>query len=236
MTLAIHCPHCQQPLASENINIATDLAKCVQCGSINKVSSLLFEQDEQYLSSPPKGATIQLSTTPGGSVNLFFPKKGFTLSHLPQLLFVVLGLCFVSYWTFGAAQGVGFFALFSIPFWLSSAGMLIGLTNTVFETQTIILSKGQLLIEKARPIGSKNIRFELRDIQESKSMFMTFGPFLAITNPRFIWRIQWSNNRGIFLPAILTGSGTTYFFEEANEAERKWVTKYLNHKISLAKQ
>ena len=30
-------------------------------------------------------------------------------------------------------------------------------------------------------------------------------------------------------PAVITGSGTKYFFEQANEAEKVWVTKFLDN-------
>ncbi len=41
---------------------------------------------------------------------------------------------------------------------------------------------------------------------------------------------------GLVMPAIISGSGTEYFFEAANDAEQDWVTKYLSNKVRQAKK
>ncbi len=65
---------------------------------------------------------------------------------------------------------------------------------------------------------------------------MKAGPFSAFSNPRYMRRLQGSVGAGIVMPAIISGSGTEYFFEAANDAEQDWVTKYLNNKVRQAKK
>ncbi|MFZ4477158.1 MAG: hypothetical protein ACOYPR_18320, partial [Saprospiraceae bacterium] len=104
------------------------------------------------------------------------------------------------------------------------------------ETQTLTVSKSQLTLEKTRPINEKRLEFNLSDIQEIKMMQMKAGPFSAFSNPRYMWRLQGSFGAGLVMPAIISGSGTEYFFEAANDAEQDWVTKYLNNKVKQAKR
>jgi hypothetical protein len=236
MTTELNCPNCNWALDSENINIATDLAKCENCGTICKASSLVSRQYDESLETTLKGSTIEITKELGDTVKIFFPRKGLTLWHIPQLFFLVFGFFFMTFWIREASQGSIFFALFSLPFWFVFSAMLIGIINSVFETQTLTVTNGQLTLEKKRPIKGKIIKLNFSDIQEIKLKFMKAGPFSAYSNPRYMWRNQWSFGSGIEMPAIVSGSGTLYFFEDANDAEQNWVTKYLNNKVRQAKK
>lgn len=236
MTTELLCPNCNKTIDSDNINITTDLAKCGHCGTIAKASLLVSAQDDKSLSTPPKGSAIKVTKEMGDTIKLFVPKKGVTASDIPQLLFSIIWLGFISFWTWGASQGSIFFALFSIPFWLAGFAMLSGIINTINETQTLTISKSQLTLEKTRPIFGKRFEFNLSDIQEIKTTHMKVGPFSAFSNPSYLWRLQWSFGAGLVLPAIISGSGTEYFCETANDAEQDWVTKFLNNKVRQAKK
>ena len=236
MTTELICPNCNGTIEDDNINIATDLAKCGRCGAINKVSSIISAQDDKSFMTPPKGSTIEVSKELGDAVKFFIPKKGITISDIPQLFFSIFWLGFICFWTWGAAQASIFFALFSIPFWLIGLTMISGIINSINETQTLTVSKTQLILEKTRPINGKKFEFNLPDIQEIKMTHMKAGPFSVFSNPRYMWRLQWSFGAGLVLPAIISGSGTEYFFEAANDAEQDWMTKYLSYKIRQAKK
>ena len=236
MTLELICPNCSRIIQSDNINIATDLAKCGHCGTITKASLLVFAQDDKSLASPPKGSSVEVTKEMGDTVKVFFPKKGLTASAIPQLFFVVFWLGFICFWTFFASQGSGLFAMFSIPFWLVGFAMLIGLINSINETQTLTVSRSQVILEKKRPINAKRLEFDLRDIQEIKMSQLKAGPFSAFSNPGITWRHQSSSGAVPLTPAIITGSGTAYFFETANDAEQDWVTKLLSNKVRQARR
>ena len=236
MTIELICPNCNRTIESDNINITTDLAKCGHCGTISKASSLVSVQDEKSLEIPPKGSSIEVTKEMGDIVKLFSPKKGLTASDIPQLLFIVFWLGFICFWTWGASQGSIFFAMFSIPFWLIGLTMLTGLINSINETQTLTINKSQLTLEKSRPISGKKFEFNLSDIHEIKMAHMKAGPFSTFSNPRYMWRLQGSFGAGLVMPAIVSGSGTEYFFEVANDAEQDWVTKYLSNKVRQAKK
>ena len=48
------------------------------------------------------------------------------------------------------SQGSIFFALTSLPFWFVFSSMLVGIINSVYETQTLTVTKRQLTLEKKR--------------------------------------------------------------------------------------
>lgn len=129
-----------------------------------------------------------------------------------------------------ASRGLPFFALFSVPFWLGGLTMLSGIINNMSEKQLITVGNGQLTLEKIRPIFPKQHTFSFSDIQSIKSTPMVITPFSMWSNPRFMWRRSWATGGGPLLPAVLTGEGTVYFFEAANEAEQEWVTQYLENR------
>jgi uncharacterized Fe-S cluster protein YjdI len=236
MTTELICANCNRTIESDNINIATDLAKCRHCGTIYKASSLVFGQDEKTLATPPKGSVIEMTKEMGDTVRLFIPKKGLTAADIPQLLFIIFWLGFICFWTLGASQGSILFAMFSIPFWLVGLTMLIGLINSINETQTLTVSKSKLTLVKTRPINGKRFDFNLADLQEIKMTHMKSGTFSFFSNPRSMSQNQSSFGAGVEMPTIISGSGTEYFFESANDAEQDWVTKYLSNKVRQSKK
>ena len=57
----MNCPKCKRLIEKENVNIQTDIAQCVNCGNIFKVSETLSNtiNDGFNIDSPPKGAWIK---------------------------------------------------------------------------------------------------------------------------------------------------------------------------------
>ena len=225
------CTTCKRTIGSTNINVATDLAKCEYCGAIHKVSSFVSVVEDKTLAVPPKGTKIELTREFGDNFLIFMPKKGVSFSDIPLLLFCVFWLSFISFWTWGALQGSIFFAMFSIPFWLVGLFMLTGIINNINETQTIKVNRSSLTLIKSRPFNAKQYEYDFKDIQSIKVTHMKASPFFVFSNPRYMWRLQWPFGAGLTMPAIITGSGTRYFFEGANDAEQEWVTKFLDNKF-----
>lgn len=229
------CSNCNQPVNPENINITTDLAKCGKCGAIYKASALVSAGDDKKLIVPPAGSAVEVTKELGDMVRIYFPEKGFTASDIPAVLFAIFWLSFITFWTWGASQGSIIFALFSIPFWLVGIMMVGGIINGMFETQTLTAGGGQIVLEKNRPLFPKRHEFTFSGIQAIKMTPMKTGAFSTFSNSRLMFRRSWSYGVGMMLPAIISGAGTIYFFEAANDAEQEWVTQYLDNKRRQAK-
>lgn len=223
------CPDCKATISPDNVNISSDLAKCHKCNSIHKASELADSKSIDKINNPPSGTKMIIKRGFDDSIELFYPKKGFTASVIPQLFFSIFWLGFISLWTLGASQGSVIFALFSIPFWLVGFGMLGGLINSISETQTLKISRTSLTLKKERPIRPKNFEIQLNDIQSIRMKNLKMNPFSMFGNFRMMLKMQKSFGMGgIEMPAIISGVKTEYFFEDANDAEQEWVTTTLD--------
>lgn len=223
------CSRCKTTIKPDNVNISTDLAKCDNCNSIYKASDLADTKSIEKINNPPSGTMIQIKKGFDDSVEIFYPKKGFTASLLPQLFFSIFWLGFISFWTWGASQGSVIFAMFSIPFWFIGFGMIGALINSISETQTLNISRTTLTIKKDRLIRPKTIEIAIKDIQSIRMKNLKMNAFSIFGNFRMILKMQKSFNiGGIEMPAIISGVKTEYFFEDANDAEQEWITSTLD--------
>ena len=218
------CTTCRMPIDSENVNISTDLAKCVHCGAIHKASSLIPAVDAKTLATPPPGSKIEMQKGMGDSFQIFLPKKGIDKTTIPFLAFSLFWFGFIAFWTWGASQtdDGNMMALFSIPFWIIGFVILTIVVNKINETQTIDVTRTELTIIKTKPVMSKRYEYVFKDIQ---SISVTDLPYYYTSGSK-----RRSINHQVVqpkAPAIITGSGTKYFFEQANEAEKQWVTTFL---------
>jgi len=113
----MNCPHCNSPLQTENLNIATDTGLCIECNTIFKVSELLnpIVTSEFDINQSPKGTWIRAEINElivGGS----------TRSVMAFFLvpFMIIWTSFSVGGTLLAAFSDGevnwFLVLFSIPF------------------------------------------------------------------------------------------------------------------------
>lgn len=222
------CAKCNKIITPDNINVATDLAKCGHCHALHKASELVNAIDEKALATPLAGSKIQVRKRPDDIIEIFLPKKGVTISDIPMIGFNIFYLIFIFFWTLLALQGSIIFAMFSIPIWFVGLSMLINIINAVQETQTIKFSKEKLILKKNRPVNSKTFDYQLREIELVKMKNLKANRFQLFMNMRYAWKLQFSFGAGIEMPAIITGQKTEYFFEETSDAEQEWITKLVN--------
>lgn len=230
--MKLTCPDCKASISSINVNISSDIAKCDNCNSIYKASELVDSNTFDKLIQPPKGTKMIIKNGFDDSIEIYYPKRGFTAAMIPQLFFTIFWLGFITFWTWGASRGSVIFALFSIPFWLIGFGMLGGLINSISETQTLKLTRNTLTLKKERPIKPKNIEIKTKDIQSVRMKNLKMNPYSMFGNFKLMLKMQKSfSTGGIEMPAIISGVQTEYFFEDANDAEQEWVTTTLDSTI-----
>lgn len=191
MAITFICPACSALIDNSNVNITTNLAQCTNCGAIHKASELVAKEDEAFIAKPPLGSLIELTKRYDGIVELNYPQKGFTASDIPTVFFALFWMIFISFWTFMASSAPGFFALFSIPFWIAGLGMWMGLINGIFETQSLQLARDQITLLKKRPIGTKTITYSLKEIVDIKMATLTTNSFSIFSNANY-----WSKLKG----------------------------------------
>lgn len=223
--MLLKCPNCGDEISTDNVNISTDLAKCDSCKSILKASDLVsFIDPIKALKNKPKDSVIDVKLGFDDAVELFLPKKGFSLSIIPMMGFIALWISFISFWTFGAMQSSLIFALFSIPFWAIGIAMFVSALNSVFESQYLSINRKNLVLKKHRLINSKNYIFDIKDIDSIQLSQFSKRKY----NNRN--RNTYGNSVGIFGPAK-----TVYLFDKASEAEKIWLAESLGALIKKFK-
>lgn len=226
----VECSKCNSEIDPDNINIKTDLAKCSNCGAVLKVSELA-QSSKIIEANPPSGSRIEMSKDAEGNLQITLPKKGFAISVIPQLLFAIFWLGFISFWTWGASQASIIFAMFSIPFWIVGISMIIGIINSINEVQKISLNRSVMNIERIRPIRPKSIAIDLKSIQSIRMKAIKVNPFAMFGNFRRLSKMQSSFGSPVETPAVIAGITTEHFFEDANDAEQEWVTTLLSNLV-----
>lgn len=227
--MKLSCSNCNSEINSEDINIQTDLAKCATCGSILKASELLPSL-VQVSAQPPVGSSINIERGFNRDITFSIPKKGFQLILIPQLIFSIIWLGFISFWTYFALKGSIFFALFSIPFWLVGITMVVGIFNQIYERQTLRLDKKKISFSKIRPIRSKHFETSLVNVQAVKLVPIKINSFNVGNNFSQLSRVR-GGITSLLAPAIITSKKTQHFFESLNEAEQDWVVQTINKEI-----
>lgn len=220
----ICCPFCGKIVSTELLNVNTDLGKCSNCGTVFKVSEAVSKNELSSVINPPFGSGIVLEKQDEGSIKIQVPAKKFSASDLPQIFMLIFMTAFVTFWTTNAAKASIFSALFSAPFWFIIIKTFIGLINSYDEDQEIFIEPGRITINKNRPIGSKHIELDLRDVYDvRKETIIPRNPFSIKYNRRMFKM----NKLGTDIPHLNCGSKSYLFFEYASEAEKSWVVNFL---------
>lgn len=223
------CPVCQSFIPNDHVNVVTDMAQCPACKNVTRLSELSTPAEKPVSDVPPAGSQVEVKKDIGG-LEIKLPRRKPQISDLGGIVFSLFWLGFIGFWTWGAWGGGGFFAMFSIPFWIIGFFMLGNTINSLLQVQIIKIDTQQISLAKERPLFSVRKNILLKDIQAVKRSNA------GIRN--FNFQSSWSNrsgngkNNGLEKPAIITGSGTTHFFEEANEAEQDWIMGLIKRKAS----
>lgn len=184
-SMKINCPACGHELAAADIGLDTGWAKCSACNEVFSLSAVL----------PTYGA----GAAPAGPVERPFdawpilerdrqrlmlnvPAHGMGAGQWVLLVFALVWLTFIAFWTAGALGmffGAQFdwvgtlFAAFSIPFWIAGFGMLVAVVWTARGTRTLYLDAGQMLTElRCGPWRRRRI-FDRADVQHARKEVIT---------------------------------------------------------------
>lgn len=238
--MKLNCANCHTEIKSENINITADLVKCHTCGTLHKASDLLSGNNtdtsasnkEPISLSPPDGSSIIMERRHNDTIEFTYPKKGFTNSTLPIIFFAVFLFGFAVIWTFDGTENIAIF-FFSIPLWAFWLGLVATIINGMYQVQIITLDKQKLTIRKQRPIKPTLFETSIEGIQAIKMHKRNTNIFHTLdggtNNPAE------GSNHVIKLPAIISGTKTEYFFNQANDAEQTWIIDILDDLVNKIK-
>lgn len=226
------CQKCKATILPENINIGTDLAKCINCNNIAKASDLVSVLTETPVTeTPPPGSKLEVHKGFGDDIEISHPKTGLTGNKIPMLVFSFIWLGFIAFWTTGAAQASIIFAAFSAPFWLVGFSMLYGIIKSSTTAQKLTFNRQELSIDKTSLLGTKTFTCGINEILAiNLSKSLTKNPLMAFS--------QIGNTKGnnINLPNLVSHEKTMLFFETASKDDQEWLVKLLNQKLDALKR
>jgi hypothetical protein len=138
------CPHCSSAIAPEDVNVATDLALCRDCGKTSSFQQVvsMSSVSEETLDHPPRG--IHMMRNQHGGRKVVFRRVS------PALLFLVP---FTAVWAGGSMFGIygtqikeGKFdlgqSLFGIPFLIGSIVLVSIILFLAFGRWEMVLDRG----------------------------------------------------------------------------------------------
>ncbi len=240
-----HCPNCEAEIqvkykedGLEEMELKTkhqhkgylDLENCPECGFNFQPGELALIEDKRTKLpvEPPEGSKIDSFRYSDSILEITVPKEGFSAKVMGPLIFGVLWLTFVAFWTLMAMQGSILFAMFSIPFWTAGVSMIYGVTKAIFESQKIELNGNTLKITKGRLLNSQEEEFPLASIRkiEMKRVSRT-KQVTSMSKPASII------NRKQKVPTIIFNDGTEEtILNYGSEKEKIWITRLLNEYLT----
>lgn len=176
----------------------------------------------------PGNSKINIKESGIDKYEIEIPKTGFKAKHIYLTFFSIFWLAFITFWTFGAAQGSVFFALFSIPFWIVGLLMMKGLIISIFGTQKISIERDKILIIKDSPFSTKELEIsynELQSIELQPLLQNGFSVYKHMGNGGSF------TNMNTSLPTISYLTKEETIGESLSANDQKWLVNYLNEKI-----
>jgi len=230
------CPNCKSKIVSKHVNVSKDLTKCFKCNSVFKASELVDIDLLKKVNKPLENTRIEIIKDTE-SIKIIYPSKGLQLSHIPQFIILLLMISFFSFWTFKTIETGSSFAIFSILFWIIIYGMLCASINSIFESQTLILTTELLTLKRKRLIKSITINIQIQNLQLIGWKKLKTHFFSILKNPKIIL-LSFRSRKAfeVEIPTIIAGPIDKHFFEFANTTEQELVILELNKFVNQLKK
>ncbi|MBX7206018.1 MAG: hypothetical protein K1X81_11395 [Bacteroidia bacterium] len=232
MSILLTCSNCRQTIESNRLYITTDLMQCTRC----KLMYLISVIPTNLMGALPEEASLQVNNENDDRIILSLPRMKISTSHFFQLLFVSTWFSSALFLTWLLYQIWPLGIILTLPLWLVEISTIAGLLNASYETQTLTIHPTFMLLEKKRPLFSEKLMVTFPSIREISMSPLPSRFTDVFIKPQFMWKLRWSGNAPIIIPAIHTDLGVLHFFESASEKEQKWVISFLNRKIELLQQ
>lgn len=130
----------------------------------------------------PYGSRIKL-TIIRDRLDIYIPPAGWRFEFVPLLGFALFWNIFLVVWTVGAASAGGFFALFSIPFWMVGVGMLYPVLMGIAGSTRLTIGKMTFQLHKEL-FGFKSLKqgrtTDLQKVELGSSMTINDQPVMEI--------------------------------------------------------
>lgn len=157
--------------------------------------------------------------------------EGFSSKLAGTLFFALFWNGFIAFWTTMALTASVFFAAFSIPFWLVGIGLILGIINSVFGSQEILIRDNDLVIRK-RTFYSKGETIipykNLISIEKKSHLAMKNRTRNSL---KLVKSSSFDSGFTSETPVITFNKGDLFIGEHLSDSDKEWLVDYLNEKI-----
>ncbi len=207
------CPACREPITADNVNVATDLAKCTRCNELHRASALVAAA-EPVGTTPPAGSTLRFAPegVSGGVITV--PRQGMGWGDTFLILFATTWTVFIAFWTFMAAHASILFASFSTIFWFVGIGMWYGILTKATERQELRIERDCLRLTRRSIVRRRHLEIPVAEISAIKLQQVA----------------RQTGNAGYAGDGVVTicyGAKTATMAEYVSEAEAQWLVGLL---------
>lgn len=235
--MKITCPVCNSEITPNNINTLSNIVKCDYCNSTFPTSDLTVKKTINEIIDPPENAEFIAEIEADNTIAITYPTKGFTNYMIAISIFMLFWFGFVVFFTYMAFRAGTLFTLFTTPLWYIGLRLLIGLVNSVTETQIIRISKTEIKVVKERLINSRTIEIPIAKIEEIGQKKMNIGIFYLLMNFKYISKAQQSQNMlDTLIPSVVSETQSIYFCEDGTDFEQRWIVDTLKMLVNEMKK
>lgn len=238
----LYCTGCNTQIKPENINETTGLAVCGTCHAVMKISDIADRAEAKAISPDlPEGSRLQLKKGHRNNIELLMPRKGFTRSSLPGVLFSGFWLGFVALWTTFTYFGDRSMALYSIPFWIAGLLMLKGVIIGARSIQKISIDSHYLTVERWGVVGRKKKVFPISEVESIEMAALKRTPFSYFQTGSQPVRVStgnasYSRHTPLYLPTLYSADDAMQFFEQADKKSQEWAVAFLDKFVKTVKE
>ena len=204
------CPKCSGAIDGEDVNVASDLAKCGPCDEVFKASELMADIDLSQGLEPPEGSAIAVGLAEPAAVVLSLPRRGFRWGDLLPMGFASVWLAFAIAWARSPGDWllpVAISSLIGLHLWTSILRCVLGM-------QSLRLTPNGVVVRRRGLVLRRRFSVPYEEMTSAEVAPVDAGPLHLCCWPRREW---------LLVPMIRHGRRALRLAEHATDAEKEWL-------------
>jgi hypothetical protein len=224
------CSNCEVTIPAQNINIATNMAKCSRCNSLLLVSDLKEKRSLAELLVLPSNPTVQIKQGQNGEIELIAPANFFVIAEGGSrliagiIVFVFAGIMLNGFLEPTLSSIFSIFSLFVLIFIIPGIFFLITAFDLFFYSQRVVLTNNEVTL-----VVRKFLRSDVTVLSKDKITDVVLTNLAQIGSWKVFFGIGVNRRQRKYVnyPAIVTKNNTYFFFQDLPVPEQDWAFKLL---------
>jgi hypothetical protein len=221
------CNNCGATINPQDINIATNMAKCGSCNAVFRANELKERFKTSELLVLPPNAKVQLKQHSNGTLELGATALSLNVKRGKMYLFfalvtLVVG-ALITYAVEMDSAEVWFIPAAVLAFWIPGTLIAVFSLDMIYRHETVYVNENEIVIERKQFLRTKRAVFskgDIEDIRFTNRMGISGGNFSNITQSYYV-----------NFPAIISKPKVSFFFHDLPLQDQEWVVRFLRKLI-----